>query len=65
MNSRCRWYNTVWPVQVSANGTIPITLQRPKQFRPLPDDGGRTLQGLQAQLAQETSKEGGEIRGRG
>jgi len=59
-NSRCRWFNTEWPVQVSANGTIPLTLQRPKQFQPLIDDGGRTLANIERQLELETQK-GSEI----
>lgn len=59
-NKRCKWYSTEWPVQVNSNGTIPLTLQRPKQFQPLPDDGGKTLEGLERQLQLETTK-GAEI----
>jgi len=65
-NARCKWFNQVCAVvQVDVNGTIPpATLQRPKQFPKLPDDGGRTLSNLEQQVVQETSK-GGEIRRRG
>lgn len=59
-NNRCRWFNTEWPVQVNANGTIPLTLQRPKQFQPLIEDGGRTLANIERQLAAETQR-GAEI----
>jgi len=60
-NSRCKWFNTPWSVQVNANGTIPpALLNRPKQFRPLPNDGGRTLENLQRQLEIEKGS-GGEV----
>lgn len=61
-NSRCAWFNVVCRiVQVNPDGTIPpATLQRPKQFQQLPDDGGRTLENLERQLNQETGK-GAEI----
>ena len=59
-NSRCSWYNTEWPVQVASNGTIPITLRRPKSFAALPDDGGRTLEAIESQLGVET-KAGAEL----
>lgn len=63
-NDRCKWYHTTWSVQVNADGTIPPPLlNRPKQFRALPDDGGRVLQALQAQLERETNG-GGEISNR-
>lgn len=56
-NSRCKWHTTSWTVQVNANGTIPPPLlKRDKQFRKLPDDGGRTLRGLENQLSAETGK---------
>lgn len=62
-NSRCKWLNETWVVQVNKDGTIPpATLQRPKQFQKLPDDGGRTLASIQRQLELET-KGGGEVGG--
>lgn len=65
-NSRCKWFNQICAVvQVNSNGTIPpATLQRPKQFTALPDDGGRTVANLEKQLRVETGK-GGEIQRRG
>lgn len=59
-NERCPWYKTEWPVQVSSNGTIPMTLRRPKRFSALPDDGGKTLEAIEKQLSLET-KAGAEL----
>jgi hypothetical protein len=63
-NKRCRWYDTPWTVQVNSDGTIPpALLNRPKQFAALPDDKGRTVENLEAQLAAEQGR-GTELRGR-
>ena len=63
-NARCKWHGERWVVQVNSDGSIPpATLQRPKQFTKLPDDGGKTLAGLEKQLGLETGG-GGEVRGR-
>lgn len=60
-NARCKWHGETWIVQVNANGTIPpATLTRPKQFKPLEDDGGRTLRAVEKQLGLETGG-GGEL----
>jgi hypothetical protein len=46
-NSRCKWYNTAYYIQINPDGTIPeATLDRDKQFKALPDDGGRTERAL-------------------
>lgn len=60
-NTRCKWYNTTWTIQVAPNGTIPPpTLEREKRFKKLPDDGGRTLETIERQLKAET-KAGAEL----
>jgi hypothetical protein len=64
-NARCRWFNTQWPVQVSSNGTVPMTLVRPKQFGALPDDGGRTLSAMESVHKASMEPGGGEVRRRG
>jgi hypothetical protein len=63
-NERCQWNATEWPVQVTSNGTIPLTLRRPKHFNKLPDDGGATMRSLEAQLLAEQQTGGGEINSR-
>lgn len=61
-NSRCKWFDTNWTVQVNADGTIPPpTLTRDKQFAKLPDDGGRTAKALERQYDLE-QKPGTEVR---
>lgn len=67
-NSRCKWFNTFWFIQINPDGTIPDPdLHREKQFRALPDDGGRTEENLQqllnATLHKEKHGEAMEMRG--
>lgn len=59
-NTRCRWLNTTYIVQVNADGTIPITIDRPKSFTKLPD---RTEE-VQAQMENlyNQTLSGGELR---
>jgi hypothetical protein len=55
-NSRCRWHETDWGVQVFPDGSVPVDTS-PSGARPLPDDGGRTLEILERQA--EAMKRGG------
>jgi hypothetical protein len=62
-NSRCKWFNTNWTVQVNPDGSIPEpdAHRRPKQYsRPDPALAAavqRNLENLEA-----ATREGGEIR---
>src|SRR5688572_1358846 len=63
-NSRCPWYNTAYYIQINPDGTIPEpTLNREKQFKPLPDDHGKT-EARVAQMQENMEKPNYEIRGR-
>jgi hypothetical protein len=62
-NSRCRWFNTPWEVQVNPDGTIPDpNARRRKQFD-RPDPAIAELMRNRAQSIQEaTLRPGGEVR---
>jgi len=60
-NKRCRWYDTSWTVQVNADGTIPITLSREKQFERLdPVIARRVEENLQWELERQLQANDGE-----
>jgi hypothetical protein len=65
-NSRCRWFNTPWEVQVNPDGTIPDPNERrPRQFSK--PDAALAEQVRQRALAiqdMSTRSGGGEVRGR-
>lgn len=62
-NSRCKWFNTSWTVQVRPDGTIPdALLYRDKKFPELPTWGQRSVDALEEQLRLETQKGGAEVR---
>jgi len=65
-NSRCRWYNTSWEVQVNPDGTIPDpdAPRRGKQF-PKPDAALLAQMQSNFQAIHDASlTPGGEIRNR-
>jgi hypothetical protein len=54
-NTRCKWLNEVWLVQVNPDGTIPPpTTTRRNSLVPIYDDKGATRQRILDQLAVET-----------
>lgn len=59
-NSRCKWFETSWVVQVNADGTIPETTNRNKDFPHLPDRTEAVQRQLNALYNQ--TLEGGETR---
>lgn len=54
-NQRCKWFDGApYLVQTNPDGTVPPpNMHREKQFRALPDDGGRTAENLQRQFEAE------------
>lgn len=63
-NSRCRWYNTSWTVQVNPDGTIPDPKQyRPKQFTDRYDPAlAAQIRANLERLQSLTTVEGSEVR---
>lgn len=64
-NSRCRWFNTSWTVQVNPDGTIPDPEARrgPKQFQKLDPARAAQLKSYFEDL-QHATETGGEVRNR-
>lgn len=61
MNTRCRWYNTSYVVQVHADGTVqPPTLSRDRHFPKLPDRNN--VEAQMQELYDQTTRPGTEVR---
>lgn len=63
-NKRCKWFDTPFFVQINPDGTVPPPQVRQKQFHALPDDGGRTVENLEALLNATRQDQTAEIRSR-
>ena len=63
-NSRCKWYNTSWQVQVNPDGTIPLDERpREKQFPAVDQHLARQIQ-TNLENLQEATLHSGEIKRR-
>lgn len=65
-NSRCRWFNTNWTVQVNPDGSIPDPEERrgPKQYQPLDQALAAQMKTNFENLEAATLRQDGEIRNR-
>jgi hypothetical protein len=63
-NSRCRWYNTPWEVQINPDGTIPDPNARRdrKRFTPLDAAMAAQLKTRFENIQESTLQPGAEIR---
>ena len=62
-NSRCKWFNTNWTVQVNPDGSIPEpdTHRRPRQYTK-PDAAFAAQMKSRFDAIEAATREGGEIR---
>jgi hypothetical protein len=62
VNTRCQWFEKPgWGVEVRADGSVPVSSG--SGMRPLPDDGGKTLEILERQ-AEAMKRGNAEMPGR-
>jgi hypothetical protein len=59
-NSRCRWYQTTWTVEVRPDGSIPEPRQHVKQFHAIPDRTDQVRENIDKQIGAELKS--GEVR---
>ena len=64
-NSRCKWFDTNWTVQVNPDGSIPDPEERraPKRYQPL-DSALAAQMKTNFENLEEATRQGGEVRNR-